>query len=94
MRTVIGTLTGTCMPTHPRSARFHVQTNCPNELCSFAALIGGCSSPEEAIEAGEAVGKVHAKHEHPGTEGVLTFKVHNGNDELVADGATSFGPVH
>jgi len=78
-------------PEVTKPVRYHVKTECPNEMCSFASLVAGCRTPEEAIAAGEALARVHHQHEHPGTEQELTFNVYDGENTKVE---TSSGLVN
>jgi hypothetical protein len=54
---------------------YRIETLCPDDDCEFAVMISGCRTPEEAIEAGEALGRIHVKFEHPGEEDQLMFRV-------------------
>ena len=66
-----------------KAVGFHVQTSCPNELCSFRSMVDGCRTPDEAIAVGEALAKVHHQHEHPGTEQELIFNVYDGENTKI-----------
>ena len=54
---------------------YRIETYCPDDDCQFGVVISGCRTPEEAIEAGEALGRIHVKFEHPGEEDQLMFRV-------------------
>jgi hypothetical protein len=54
---------------------YRIESFCPAEACWFKVTVAGCRAPEEAIAAGEALGKIHVQFEHPGQEDQLVFKI-------------------